>query len=68
MVILKRGKLYAIMGYARIKLGHFEEGYKHLLDALDCYGKAKEDTKNVSDILVTFGSKAFEDQTSINGN
>ncbi|KAH1007105.1 hypothetical protein HUJ04_004381 [Dendroctonus ponderosae] len=38
MAILKRGKLYSIMGYARIKLGHYEEGYKHLLDALDCYG------------------------------
>lgn len=40
MVTLKRGKLYAIMGYARLKLNHYEEGYKHLLDALDCYGES----------------------------
>lgn len=38
MVTLKRGKLYSIMGYARLKLCQYEEGYKHLLDALDCYG------------------------------
>ncbi|XP_050306071.1 adenylate cyclase type 10-like isoform X2 [Anthonomus grandis grandis] len=38
MITLKRGKLYAIMGYSRMKLAQYEEGYVHLIAALDCYG------------------------------
>ncbi|KAL1513756.1 hypothetical protein ABEB36_003124 [Hypothenemus hampei] len=38
MVTLKRGKLYSIMGFARIKLGHYDEGYRNLIEALDIYG------------------------------
>ncbi|CAH1124471.1 unnamed protein product [Ceutorhynchus assimilis] len=39
MVTFKRGKLFAIMGYARLQMEQYDEGYKHLVDALDCYGK-----------------------------
>ncbi|CAH1124472.1 unnamed protein product [Ceutorhynchus assimilis] len=38
MVTFKRGKLFAIMGYARLQMEQYDEGYKHLVDALDCYG------------------------------
>ncbi|XP_060536145.1 adenylate cyclase type 10-like [Cylas formicarius] len=38
MVTLKRGKLYTIMGYARMEIGQMNEGYELLRNALDCYG------------------------------
>ncbi|XP_030764009.1 adenylate cyclase type 10-like isoform X2 [Sitophilus oryzae] len=38
VITLKKGKLYAIMGWARMKLQQVDEGYKLLHSALDCYG------------------------------
>ncbi|XP_076268027.1 adenylate cyclase type 10-like [Rhynchophorus ferrugineus] len=45
MITLKRGKLYTIMGFARMKLEQYNEGYKHLQDALECYGLSFPENK-----------------------
>lgn len=40
MVALKRGKLYTLIGRARMYLED-DEGYGYLMDALKCYGMSK---------------------------